>query len=76
MAEPCRSCERRAEDFGGCRCQAFALTGDAAAPDPACELVPSHDLVRVALSGSHAPVAIRHRSMRPGGAVSRPSPAR
>jgi pyrroloquinoline quinone biosynthesis protein E len=76
MAEPCRSCERRAEDFGGCRCQAFALTGDAAAPDPACELVPSHDLVRVALSGARPPVALRHRSMRPRGAVSGPSPAR
>jgi PqqA peptide cyclase len=54
MAEPCRSCERRAVDFGGCRCQAFALTGDAAAPDPACALVPSHELVRQAVAGAHA----------------------
>ena len=38
MKEPCRSCDRRAIDFGGCRCQAFALTGDAAATDPACHL--------------------------------------
>lgn len=40
MQEPCRSCDRRTVDFGGCRCQAFALTGDAAATDPACHLSP------------------------------------
>jgi pyrroloquinoline quinone biosynthesis protein E len=42
MPEPCRSCERRDIDFGGCRCQAFAMTGDAAATDPACTLSPHH----------------------------------
>ena len=42
MREPCRSCERRAVDFGGCRCQALAIAGDAAATDPACELSPFH----------------------------------
>lgn len=36
MPEPCRSCDRREIDWGGCRCQAFALTGDAAATDPVC----------------------------------------
>src|SRR5262249_4189668 len=36
MPEPCRSCDERERDFGGCRCQAYALTGDAAAVDPAC----------------------------------------
>lgn len=36
MPEPCRSCERRTVDWGGCRCQAMALTGDAANADPAC----------------------------------------
>ena len=45
MKEPCRSCERRFDDFGGCRCQAFALTGDASATDPACSLAPHHGLV-------------------------------
>jgi len=45
MAEPCRSCERRDIDFGGCRCQAFALTGDARAADPVCHLAPGHDSV-------------------------------
>ncbi len=42
MREPCRSCARREIDFGGCRCQAFALTGDARAADPVCHLVPGH----------------------------------
>ena len=40
MQEPCVSCPRREQDFGGCRCQAFALTGDAAAADPVCHLSP------------------------------------
>jgi PqqA peptide cyclase len=42
MQEPCRSCARREIDFGGCRCQAFALTGDARATDPVCHLSPRH----------------------------------
>jgi pyrroloquinoline quinone biosynthesis protein E len=45
MAEPCRTCTRREIDFGGCRCQAFALTGDAGATDPACALSPAHALI-------------------------------
>jgi pyrroloquinoline quinone biosynthesis protein E len=45
MPEPCRSCERRAVDFGGCRCQAYHLTGDAALTDPACSLSPHHGLI-------------------------------
>ncbi|HEY8944587.1 MAG TPA: SPASM domain-containing protein, partial [Polyangiaceae bacterium] len=45
MQEPCRSCERRSMDFGGCRCQAYLLAGDARATDPACELSPHHDRV-------------------------------
>ena len=40
MQEPCASCARREIDFGGCRCQAFALTGDARATDPVCHLAP------------------------------------
>jgi pyrroloquinoline quinone biosynthesis protein E len=50
MPEPCRSCDRRAEDFGGCRCQAFLLTGDANATDPVCQLSPDHHLVEAARS--------------------------
>jgi PqqA peptide cyclase len=45
MPEPCRSCERREIDWGGCRCQAFALTGDAARTDPACALSADHALL-------------------------------
>jgi pyrroloquinoline quinone biosynthesis protein E len=48
MAEPCRSCERREIDWGGCRCQAFALTGNAARTDPACSLSSDHLLLAVA----------------------------
>jgi len=60
MPEPCRSCDRRQEDFGGCRCQAFLLTGDAAATDPVCELAPDHRLIEDivnedALEGSGVP---------------------
>ncbi len=46
MQEPCRSCDRRTKDWGGCRCQAFALTGDAAATDPTCSLSPHHGRLR------------------------------
>ena len=42
MQQPCATCPRRDEDFGGCRCQAFALTSDAAATDPVCHLSPNH----------------------------------
>ncbi len=42
MPEPCRGCERRERDWGGCRCQALAVTGNAAATDPACHLSPHH----------------------------------
>ncbi len=45
MPEPCRSCERREIDWGGCRCQALAITGDAAKTDPACCLSPQHDKI-------------------------------
>ena len=45
MQEPCLSCARRERDFGGCRCQAFALTGDARATDPVCHLSPHHAIV-------------------------------
>lgn len=50
MPPLCASCERRTVDFGGCRCQAFHLTGDASATDPACALSPAHDIIRGARS--------------------------
>jgi pyrroloquinoline quinone biosynthesis protein E len=60
MQEPCRSCARRDTDFGGCRCQAFAITGDARATDPVCHLSPGHDeVVALAASQQDAPYAYR-----------------
>lgn len=46
MSEPCRSCPLKEQDWGGCRCQAFALTGDATNTDPACSLSPYHDTMK------------------------------
>ena len=54
MPEPCRGCERAERDWGGCRCQAFALTGDAAATDPACALSPHHALLAAAVAEAGA----------------------
>ncbi len=67
MPEPCQSCDRRAVDFGGCRCQAFHLTGNAAATDPACGLAPQHALIgeaRAAAEQQLIPLALRYREMR------------
>ncbi|MFT3843276.1 MAG: pyrroloquinoline quinone biosynthesis protein PqqE [Myxococcaceae bacterium] len=56
MSEPCRSCERRDLDFGGCRCQAFALLGDAAQTDPACSRSSRHGVVEAARGAAAQPV--------------------
>src|SRR5579864_1947797 len=53
MPEPCRSCDRRTRDFGGCRCQAFLLTGDASATDPVCTLAPKHNVVEKILASAN-----------------------
>ena len=45
MPEPCRSCDEKEKDFGGCRCQAFMLTGDAANTDPVCSKSPNHGMI-------------------------------
>jgi pyrroloquinoline quinone biosynthesis protein E len=66
MPEPCQSCERRTVDFGGCRCQAFHLTGDAAVTDPACDLSPQHDLIVQARAAAHEqliPLTLRYREI-------------
>ena len=55
MSEPCRSCERRTLDFGGCRCQAFHLAGDATATDPACSLAPAHGIIEAARAEALTP---------------------
>ncbi len=64
MKEPCRSCPEKAKDFGGCRCQAFLLTGDAANADPVCDLSPHHHLVTEAVARADA--------RAPGEAAERP----
>ena len=58
MPEPCRSCDRRKEDFGGCRCQALLLAGDATATDPACSLAPAHHIVEAALAEVNSGAAV------------------
>lgn len=55
MKEPCRSCPEKAKDFGGCRCQAYLLTGDAANADPVCDLSPHHYLVTQAVDRASRP---------------------
>ncbi len=65
MQEPCRSCERREIDWGGCRCQAMAIAGDAAATDPACVKSPLHQrmgmLIDAALAAGAAERGAGHR---------------
>jgi pyrroloquinoline quinone biosynthesis protein E len=55
MKEPCRSCPEKAKDFGGCRCQAYLMTGDAANADPVCDLSPQHHLVTEAVALADRP---------------------
>ena len=65
MAEPCRSCDRREIDWGGCRCQAFLLAGDANRADPVCALSPDHGVVAAALQQAESappPFVYRHYS--------------
>jgi PqqA peptide cyclase len=67
MPEPCRSCDQREVDWGGCRCQALALTGQADATDPACVLSPFHDtMLGLAETAAHseAPPDFVYRRMR------------
>jgi pyrroloquinoline quinone biosynthesis protein E len=65
MKEPCVSCERKCVDFGGCRCQAFALTGDAANADPICHLSPHHHLIADALGQAGRDVPFTYRAIAP-----------
>ena len=68
MKEPCRSCPEKDKDFGGCRCQAYLLTGDATNADPVCDLSPHHHLVTeaVAQRASAPPRPARARGGRSG----------
>ena len=69
MKEPCLSCERKHLDFGGCRCQALALTGDAAATDPVCVKSPLHESIGAMATMESAvaePGAATYRGFRAG----------
>jgi len=57
MKEPCRSCPEKTKDFGGCRCQAYMLTGDATNTDPVCGLSPLHHLVTDVVDKAQTPAA-------------------
>jgi PqqA peptide cyclase len=64
MREPCRGCPKAEQDYGGCRCQAYALTGDPYATDPACALSHDHFLLDVAVRQAAQPSgAFRYREM-------------
>jgi pyrroloquinoline quinone biosynthesis protein E len=67
MREPCRSCPERGRDFGGCRCQAFQLAGDAAIADPACALSPARDALLGARGDAEAKTAWVARGDRAAG---------
>lgn len=71
MPEPCRSCDRREVDFGGCRCQALAVLGDAAAPDPVCRRTPGRAKLDALLTAEgNAPGLEAAVWRRPGAATS------
>ncbi|MDQ0467110.1 pyrroloquinoline quinone biosynthesis protein PqqE [Labrys wisconsinensis] len=73
MPEPCHSCERRERDWGGCRCQAMALVGDAAATDPACSKSPHHArMVALATAESVDPNPPPYIYRRIGGTAAEP----
>jgi pyrroloquinoline quinone biosynthesis protein E len=61
LPDPCRGCALRATDHGGCRCQAYALTGDATRTDPACRHAPDHHLVRDLVQGPRGDLAYAYR---------------
>lgn len=67
MKEPCRSCEMKEVDWGGCRCQAMALLQDAAATDPACRKSPDHALLLALVEAEAATPDAPLRMRRPGG---------
>jgi pyrroloquinoline quinone biosynthesis protein E len=75
MPEPCRSCPQRTVDFGGCRCQAFLLTGDAANTDPVCELSPHRRVVDAILDRHrHRPALAPPGPLGPLGPPGQPGP--
>ena len=72
MPEPCRSCPRKAVDFGGCRCQAFLVAGDASLTDPVCSLAPQRHLIDAAVAQVERAAAAR---VQPAALTYRAAPA-
>ncbi len=73
MQEPCKSCDRRTQDFGGCRCQALMLTGSAASTDPVCSLSPNRSKIDAILAAIPASPQIEQMAQPPW--LYRPNPA-
>ena len=71
LPEPCNSCDEKERDFGGCRCQALLLTGDASNTDPACSKSPHHQMIKEAVAQAAKPLRF-HKPLvkRWAGAVS------
>lgn len=65
LPEPCQSCEKKEIDFGGCRCQAFLMTGDATRTDPVCDKAPDHELIMKAIDdASEISADFQYRTVR------------
>ena len=67
MPEPCSSCDLKEVDFGGCRCQAFLLTGDPTVTDPACGLSPQHHLIEKVVNAVPVPAGAWDYRQNPNG---------
>jgi pyrroloquinoline quinone biosynthesis protein E len=65
MKEPCRSCDEKSKDFGGCRCQAYLLTGDMYAADPVCSKSPDHAVILQAIdsAGTAANLSVNEKPL-------------
>src|SRR6266436_6642566 len=74
MQEPCKTCDRREQDFGGCRCQALLLAGDASATDPVCSLAPTRGKVDAILETANKSSVVEQALARPAW-LYRPNPA-
>ena len=57
MQSPCRTCAKKDQDFGGCRCQAYLLTGDATNADPVCSLSPFRDTIEHAVTPNETEIS-------------------
>jgi pyrroloquinoline quinone biosynthesis protein E len=63
MQEPCRTCPEKTKDFGGCRCQAYLLTGDATRTDPVCDRSPDHGMIEAAIANAELTEPVKTRPL-------------